>query len=113
MRRRLTPGGTVSRADLRLLAGICSQLWPGRQYRFQTPADVWALAKGWSSAEMNDFMAFGKRHGLELLLRCKEIAEAQAGANEPDHGALNYRSAAARNYEQGTAAGSEHVDRGD
>lgn len=66
-------GGTLPQADLRFLEGIFSQLRPGHQYRFQTAADVWELAKGWSSAEMNSFMAVGKRHGLELLLRCKEI----------------------------------------
>ena len=72
-------GGTVSGADLRLLAGIFGRLWPGRPYRFEAPADVWALAQGWSAAEMSDFMALGKRGGLELLLRCKEITQAQAG----------------------------------
>lgn len=105
--------GTISRSDLRLLADIFGELWPGRPYRFQAPADVWALAQGWSAAEMSEFSAFGTRHGLELILRCKKITEALAGAKEPDHDALNNRSATARNYEQGTASGSECVDRGD
>ncbi len=101
----LPPDGTVSEAELRLIAGICGKLWPDRECRFETPADVWTLASSWSSAQMNDFMALGKRPGLELLLRCKEIAQAQAGGDEYGHGALNYRSEAARNYDQGDSGG--------
>ena len=101
----LPPGGTVSEAELRLVADICGKLWPGREYRFETPADVWTLASSWSSAQMNDFMALGKRPGLELLLRCKEIAQAHPGGDESDHGALNNRSAAARNYDQRDSGG--------
>lgn len=110
-------GGTVAEADLALLADICSQMRPGHQCQFASAADVWELAKGWSSSEVNGFMALGKRHGLELLLRCKEIAHAQAGTKEqaaaPDQGTLNCRPAAATNDEQRTAAGSEHIDQGD
>ena len=104
-------GTTISGPDLQLLADIFGRLWPGRPYLFQAPADVWALAQGWSSTEMYDFMALGKSYGLELILRCKEIAQAQAGAKETDQSALNNLPAPARNYEQQTAAGSERVDR--
>ena len=103
----------ITGADLRLLAGIFGQLRRGRRYQFSAPSDVWAVARGWSSAETEAFRAVGKRRGLELLLRCKEIARAQAGTEKPDHGVLNNLSAAARNYDQGTAAGSERIDRCD
>lgn len=100
---------TVGVDDLRLLAELCSQLKPGQQYRFETPADVWALARGWGLTEMNGFMAIGKQRGLELLLRCKKIAQAQAEATGLDSNGLNSMPAAARN-EKGTGPGSECSD---
>src|SRR6185437_13125170 len=103
-------------AELRYLADICGKLPSGRNYRINTPADVWALASSWSTAETAEFTVLGKRHGLELLLRCKEIAQeitrAQADGDKSGHDALNNRTATARN-DKGTAAGSERVDRDD
>ena len=105
--------GTVDEQDLRLLAELCSQLQPGTQCRFETPADVWVLAKRWGLAEMNRFMVLGGRRGLELLLQCKQIAQAQTQTGGPDHSALNRPPAAARNDDKGIATGSERSDQGD
>jgi len=67
---------TVGDADLRFLADVCGHLPPGHQRQFEAPADAWALAKGWSSAEMNRFKDLAGLRGLELLLRCRRFAEA-------------------------------------
>jgi hypothetical protein len=72
----------VSDADLRFIADVCGQLPPGSQRRFEAPADAWALAKGWSSADMNRFRDLAGLRGLELLLRCRRIAEAQERAGQ-------------------------------
>jgi hypothetical protein len=72
--------GAVGDADLRFLADVCGQLPPGDQRQFEAPADAWALAKGWSSADMNSFTDLAGLRGLELLLRCRLIAEAQQRA---------------------------------
>jgi hypothetical protein len=80
-------GGVVGEADMRFLADVCSQLPPREQRQLGAPADVWALAKGWSSAEMNAFRDLAGLRGLELLFQCRQIAEAphlRAGAlNSP------------------------------
>jgi hypothetical protein len=68
----------VGDADLRFLADVCGQLPPGNQRPFGAPADAWALAKGWSSADMNRFRDLAGIRGLELLLRCRRFAEAQS-----------------------------------
>jgi hypothetical protein len=65
----------VGQADLRFLADVCGQLPPGNKRQFEAPADAWAVAKGWSSAEMNSFTDLAGLRGLELLLRCRRIAE--------------------------------------
>jgi hypothetical protein len=69
--------GAVGDADLRFLADVCGQLPSGYQRQFEAPADAWALAKGWSSVDMNSFTDLAGLRGLELLLRCRLIAEAQ------------------------------------
>jgi hypothetical protein len=80
----------VGETDLAFLADVCSQLLPREQRQLGTPADVWALAKGWSSAEMNAFRNLAGLRGLELLFHCRQIAEAPhltAGAlNSPAAG---------------------------
>ena len=80
----------VGETDLAFLADVCSQLVPLEQRQFGTPADVWALAKGWSPAEMNAFRNLAGLRGLELLFHCRQIAEAPhltAGAlNSPTAG---------------------------
>jgi hypothetical protein len=80
----------VGETDLAFLAEVCSQLVPLEQRQFGTPADVWALAKGWSPAEMNAFRNLAGLRGLELLFHCRQIAEAPhltAGAlNSPTAG---------------------------
>jgi hypothetical protein len=73
----------VGHADLRFLADVCGQLPPGTQRQFEAPADAWALAKGWSSAEMNRFSDLAGLPGLELLLRCRRIAETHAAGSRP------------------------------
>lgn len=102
----------VGLADLRLLADLCGTL-QRRQFQFETPGDVWRLAKDWSSAEMNGFMGLGKLRGLELLFRCKEIAEAQALMEKRDQGTLNSGRPASRDYDQETLPGSERSGRDD
>jgi hypothetical protein len=72
--------GIVGAADLAFLADVCSQLPPRGRLQLETPADVWALARGWSSAEMNEFRNLAGLRGLELLFRCRQSAEAPAGA---------------------------------
>src|ERR1700689_974394 len=80
----------VGETDLAFLADVCSQLLPREQRQLGTPADVWALAKGWSTAEMNAFRSVAGLRGLELLFHCRQIAEAPhltAGAlNSPTAG---------------------------
>src|ERR1700691_2885025 len=66
----------VGETDLAFLADVCSQLLPREQRQLGTPADVWALAKGWSTAEMNAFRSLAGLRGLELLFHCRQIAEA-------------------------------------
>jgi len=73
---------TVGQAELRFLADVCGQLPPGSQRQFEAPADAWALAKGWSSAEMNRFKDLAGLRGLELLLRCRRHAEVLNGQQE-------------------------------
>jgi hypothetical protein len=68
-------GDAVAEADLRFLADVCGQLTPREPRQPGTPADVWALAKGWSSADMNAFRSLAGRRGLELLFQCRQIAE--------------------------------------
>jgi hypothetical protein len=78
--------GDVAGEALCFLADVCGQLAPGGQGQLTTPADVWALAKGWTSAEMNAFRSLAGLRGLELLFRCRQIAEAPhqtAGASHP------------------------------
>jgi hypothetical protein len=74
---------TVGDADLRFLADVCGRLPPGNQRQFEAPADAWALAKGWSAVEMNRFKDLAGLRGLELLLRCRQFAEAQAAGRRP------------------------------
>jgi hypothetical protein len=79
-------GDVVRETDLAFLADVCSQLLPREQRQLGTPADVWALAKGWSTAEMNAFRSVAGLRGLELLFHCRQIAEAPhltAGALKP------------------------------
>ena len=80
----------VGETDLAFLTEVCSQLAPRERRQLETPADVWALARGWSSAEMNAFRNLAGLRGLELLFRCRQIAEAPhltAGAlNSPAAG---------------------------
>jgi hypothetical protein len=83
----------VGDADLRFLADVCGQLPPANQWQFGAPADAWALAKGWSSVEMKRFTDLAGLRGLELLLRCRQIAEAQRTGSRPEM------------YDQGTRAG--------
>jgi hypothetical protein len=66
----------VGETELAFLADVCSKLPPGGRRQLGTPAEVWALAKGWSSAEMNAFRSLAGLRGLELLFRCRQIAEA-------------------------------------
>ena len=76
----------VGETDLAFLADACSQLLPREERQLGTPADVWALAKGWSPAEMNAFRSLAGLRGLELLFHCRQIAEAPhltAGALKP------------------------------
>jgi hypothetical protein len=68
-------GATVSESDLRYLEEVFAELQPGTQPTFATPADVWAAARGWSIEEMERFRDLAGQRGLELLLRCKQIAE--------------------------------------
>ena len=84
-------GGVVGEADMRFLADVCSQLPPREQRQLGAPSDVWALAKGWSSAEMNAFRDLAGLRGLELLFQCRQIAEAP----HLTAGALNSPAAAA------------------
>jgi hypothetical protein len=102
----------VGEADLRFLADVCSQLPPGLQRHFDTPQDVWALAKGWSSAEMNAFKNLAERRGLELLLRCKHIAEVQARAAR-NHGPGKSPTPATNGYEEGIGPGGKRGERGE
>jgi hypothetical protein len=102
----------VGEADLRFLADICSQLPPGVQRHFVTPQDVWALAKGWSSAEMNAFTGLAERRGLELLLRCRQITEAQARAARTN-GAGKSPAPATNGYEDGIGPGGKRGERGE
>jgi hypothetical protein len=102
----------VGQADLRFLADVCSQLPPGLQRHFDTPQDVWALAKGWSSAEMNAFKNLAERRGLKLVLRCKQIAEAQADAAR-NHGVGKSPAAAINGYEDGIGPGGKRGERGE
>jgi hypothetical protein len=80
----------VGERDLAFLADVCSQLLPREQRQLKSPADVWALARGWSTAEMNAFRSLAGLRGLELLFHCRQIAEAPhlaAGAlNSPAAG---------------------------
>jgi hypothetical protein len=69
-------GDVVRERDLAFLADVCSQLLLREQRQLGTPADVWALAKGWSTAEMNAFRSLAGLRGLELLFHCRQIAEA-------------------------------------
>jgi hypothetical protein len=82
--------GVVGERDLAFLADVCSQLLPRERRQLGTPADVWALAKGWSTAEMNAFRSVAGLRGLELLFHCRQIAEGPhltAGAlNSPTAG---------------------------
>jgi hypothetical protein len=102
----------VGEADLRFLADICSQLPPGLQRHFDTPEDVWALAKGWSSAEMNAFKNLAERRGLELLLRCRQIAEAQARAAR-HHGPGQSPAPATNGHQDGIGPGGKRRERGE
>ena len=88
-----TAGGgddDVAGEGFRFLADVCSRLPLREQRPLATPADVWALAKGWSSAEMNAFRDLAGLRGLELLFHCRQIAEAPHLAA----GALNSPTAA-------------------
>jgi hypothetical protein len=87
-----TAADDVAGEAFRFLASACSQLAPGGQGRLRTPADVWALAKGWSSAEMNAFRSLAGLRGLELLFHCRQIAEAP----HLTAGALNSAAAAVK-----------------
>jgi hypothetical protein len=71
--------GAVSPGDVRLLAEMFGELWPDRPHQFLVPADVWRAAADWPGADMKNFVARGGQGGLELLLRCKKLAEGQDG----------------------------------
>ena len=91
-----TAAEDVAGEALRFLAGVCGQLAPVGQGQPRTPADVWALAKGWSSAEMNAFRNLAGLRGLELLFLCRQIAEAPHLAA----GALNSATAAVQRCDE-------------
>lgn len=95
--------GVVGEADLRFLADVCSQLPLRKRRRFGTPADAWALAKGWSSAEMNAFKDLAGLRGLELLFQCRQIAEAPHLAA----GTLHAPMAAVERCDEGIGPGGE------
>jgi hypothetical protein len=93
-------GAGVGDADLRFLADVCSKLPLREQRQLGTPGDVWALAKGWSSSDMNAFRDLAGLRGLELLFQCRQIAEAPHTLNSPvaavkRAGALNSPAGAA------------------
>jgi hypothetical protein len=75
--------GTVTEADLRYLERIFAEVVPGTRPKFATPADVWVAAQDWSIEEMDRFRDLAGRPGLELLLRCKGIAQ-EADQNPAD-----------------------------
>jgi hypothetical protein len=91
-----TAVGDVAGEALRFLASVCGQLAPGGQAQLRTPAEVWALAKGWSSAEMNAFRNLAGLRGLELLFNCRRIAEAP----HLTAGALNSATAAVQRCDE-------------
>ena len=66
----------VTEEDLRYLAEAIGELSGEIPVEFRSPAEVVDATRSWSLKEMQAFADRCGQHGLELLLRCKNIAEA-------------------------------------
>lgn len=97
-------GGQVREADLRFLTEIFAELRPGPQPVFADPACVWAAARAFSLADMERFRELAGRRGLELLLRCKEMA------GETGRDGRDARHDGARSHGERIGHGDEFVD---
>ncbi len=70
-------GPRLSETDMQLLRQAFDELNPGSGRGCRTETDLWHQARQWSAEEVERFPALAGRHGLELLLRCKQIAEGE------------------------------------
>jgi hypothetical protein len=74
----------LSESDLRFLRAELIRLQPANRFRLRTEEEIWAVAKGWSLDDYARFKASAGDRGVELLLRCGQIATTGARGAGPD-----------------------------